>query len=256
MAPLFGYRPDPPDERDRPFAALAPKLAPVGSRGADPFVIPVRRLPKSQVGSSCVANAWTRAREILADLALPSGQLSPELSAQALYWMARQRHGEESVDEGTFLRFGAWVLTNFGTCFDDDWPGNEATINAQPPPRSFVDAYDERTSAYYRIESSADEAMLDAIDAAVCALHPVVYGVQVGEEFVEYDGAAGSVFGPPERSVGGHAMIIIGVRGAAPVRDFLSLTSWGIFGLGGLGTAWFSSEYMKTAQDAWVGTAP
>jgi hypothetical protein len=247
---ILGYRPDVPDIRDIPFAELSPKLR-LASPGTDPFLLPLLRNPKRQAGDSCVGNAWTRAREILGDA---TGVAVPELSGQFAYWGSRQRHGEQGKNEGTYLRTCAAAATKTGICEEATWPTDLGTILDQPPPAAFVEAHDYRLDVYTRIRSSGGQDMLDEIEQSVRSLHPVVFGVLVGPEFVRYDGSL-QVFGPPERILGGHALVAVGVEGVGDDRIWTWLSSWGEWGISGKGLVRCTSEYMRQASDAWVGTA-
>lgn len=247
----FGWRPSPQDSRDRPFGLVRDVLAAQAAApqaGAE-YRIQLHRPARDQVGSSCTANAWCGAVEIRADL---EGRALPNRAAQGLYWCERQRTGDASRDGGAWLRCGAESLRVFGVGPIETCPDNPATILEQPDPRFFVEGADCKLSAYYAIDEIDP---LDDIEIAVRADHPVVFGVYVGPDFVHYDGAPSTVFDPPTAILGGHAMIVVGVRGVAESREFLWRTSWGAWGINGFGVAWASAKYMRTALDIWVATS-
>lgn len=249
MKVSLGYRKDPVDTRDRKFGDdLRARL---GRRVAygDEYRIPLHRLPRNQTGNSCTSNAWMRAVEILSDL---EASPLPDLSAQGHYWCERQRVGETDRDDGAYLRTGGEVLTKIGVAPATTWPDNATTLFEQPDPSFFVNAEDGKITGYYRIDASDP---LDDIETAIRANHPVIFGADVGQEFVSWDGIDESkVFDAPASALGGHAMVCVGVRGVGDARAGLVLTSWGAFGLQGMGLAWFSAAYMRTASDLWVAT--
>lgn len=228
-----GYRPDPPH-----ISAARPKFGGGAVLVPDEYIIPHARPVRDQVGSSCTANAMCAAIELRADLC---GVACPRLSAQALYWFARQRHGEEHVDEGSY----PWALIDaaerVGICAADDWPDDAARINEQPGLRAAV------AGALVTGAQSVTDA--DGIRAAIAAGHPVIIGVQVGKEFEDYTGAAGVVFSEPSVSLGGHELCLIGYRPGA----FLALNSWSS-AWGDHGTAWLSEAYVMTSPDTRVVT--
>lgn len=243
---LGGYLVDPHDPRDFGFGALRPML---GATNLDEeCIIPVTRTPRDQTGQSCVGNAWCRALEILSDL---KGKPLPELSAQFLYWVSRQRHVAETTDSGTYLRSAADALSKFGVPASSACPDDLISINQQPPTFAFVTGHDARIDSYYRISESGRDG-LDQIEIAVRTGHPVVFGVGVAPDFVR---GTADFYGAPEHIVGRHAMVVIGVRDAGDERQFRWLNSWGP-SWGSNGQVWVNSPYMDMAMDKWVGTAP
>lgn len=251
---LLGYRKDMPDPRDRPFDHIRPRLAmraAVNTRFAvdNGYRIPLKRPPRDQVGNSCVANATARALEIASDIAGESISLR---SAQGLYWCARQRVGETALDAGSYIRCAADALTKIGCAPAEDWPDDPDTVITQPGARYFVSSEDGRISAYHRISSFTTR--LDDIELAVRANHAVVFGARVGQDFVDYNGDPDVVFDPPSVSVGGHAMVIVGVSGTGNDRTFTVLNSWGQWGQGGKGIAVVSADFALSMEDIWVFT--
>lgn len=239
----FGWRPSPPDPRDYKFADVLPRFSLAATTG-DEYRIPLHRLPKNQVGGSCTANSWAMVNETLSDLV---GQPEPDLSAHGLYWCERQQIGETDQDGGAYNRVGADCLRIFGIGPESSWPQSDATLFTQPDAGYFVAAADHKAAAYYSIAS------LDEAEVAIRANHPVVFGCQVGQDFVDYDGLdASRVFDAPAASLGGHAMHWVAVRGSGAGRQWLARTSWGAFGIDGMGLAWMSEAYAQAAEDLWV----
>lgn len=251
----LGYRPDIPDPRDRSFAEVRDRFTLPAAKSmrfaiGGEYRIPLHRAPRDQRGNSCTANAWCRALEILSDLD-DDEELRPDFSAQGLYWCERERVGETDRDDGAYLRCGADALKKLGCASSAVWPDDESTITKQPPALYFVNCEDGKLAAYYRIDALDP---CDDVELAIRSNYPVVYGVQVGQEFVDYDGDPSRVFDPPASPVGGHAMVLVAVRGEGDDRSFLSLNSWGRWGMDGLGLAWISAAYLRSARDIWTAT--
>jgi len=236
----LGWVKEPADERDYKFSGMASVLPRVNGRVEIPINIDVR----NQFGGSCVANAWCHALEILASNA---GVKMRRRSASALYWQARKALGWQDKDSGTHIRIAANCLQSQGVGEESMWP-NESPFADKPDAAYWMTAYDGMLTEYQRI----NDGDCDAIEQAIFAAHPVVFGVQVGAEFLQYNGDTATVFDAPARSVGGHAMVVVGVQTVARKRQFLVLNSWsedwGMFG-----QAWLSEDYMATGQDVWVG---
>lgn len=242
----LGYRRGTPRASDRCLSSIRPKLERLAVSG-DEYRIPLHRLPRNQTGNSCTANAWCGALETVSDL---TPTPLPDLAAQGLYWCERERNGETGVDNGAYIRNGAEVLQIFGVAQASTWPDSDATLFDQPDPAYFVNGEDGKIGGAVLAES------LDDLDTAIRANHPPVYGVDVGADFTNWDGLdASRVFDAPASPLGGHAMYLVGVRGTGDAREFLTRTSWGAFGLQGMGLAWFSAAYVATSLgDVWVAT--
>lgn len=237
-----GYIADPKDDRDRVWMPRAARFS--GS-----MVLLPQTTPISDQGSlsSCVANATCDALELLT-------QTPVQLSRLTLYWLARDTHGDACRDEGTFIRAAFGVLRRLGIPREDLWPYIEANVNVRPPILALQSGWDHRLDGFERIVARGS-ARGDEVEAAIRSGHPVVFAVEVGKPFAEYSG--GDVaFDAPARSIGGHAMVIVGVRRTSTRRLFLVRNSWGEdWGLREIhGHAWISEEYLATATDLWVPT--
>jgi hypothetical protein len=233
--------PDPPDERDFSFSQLALSRASKGD-----ITIPCERPARSQVGGSCVANAWLHAIEIRADiLRVPC----PNLSAQYLYAMSRWiSWGGCSAwgapDIGTNPRAAAAALSKWGVATQEDWPEVEATLNEEPSAFAKASADEWRAAvggvAYHRVGS------LDDIDASLSAGFPVVATYRIGSEWFAYNGI-GSI-GVPQQIIGGHAIVVVGKHDDNyEIRNSWS-PSWGQRGHGLI-----TRELAERFMDAWTG---
>ncbi len=81
---------------------------------------------------------------------------------------------------------------------------------------------------------------------AIRANHPVIFGTRVGSEFQKYVGED-KVFDIPADDIGGHAMIIVGIRiNSNGQKEFLIRNSWGNWGQ--QGHAWLSANYLMWSK--------
>jgi len=243
----MGWRPDPPDSRDRDFSVALPTLLasmPIGVVASDEHLI-ASTTPISDQGrlSSCVANAACDAFELLRGDGV-------QLSRLFVYWNARRSHGDECKDEGTFVRAAFSSLGQLGVCPEDMWPYEVESVSTRPSLIAYEAGYDHKIDGFYRIMK--DEAFLDNLEIAVRANHPVVFGTLVSNEFIDYDGKD-VIWHAPARPVGGHAMVIDGVRYVGGRRDYRLRNSWSDrWGMNG--HAWAASDWLMdpTSQDFWV----
>lgn len=209
--------------------------------------------PISDQGSrgTCSANAWMDALEILMGLEGPTRVV--QLSRLFVYWTGRVLTGLEDEDSGVYLRAVAHQLRKIGVVEESYMPYEDKLEAVLTPPRLslYTMASNHRINSFYRIKS-AGKRMLDDIELAVRANHPVVSSAQVSDEFVNYTGG-GHVFSAPSESAGAHAMLIIGVRTVGGRRQFLRRNSWShLWGDGG--HAWCDEDYVAMDEDVWVGT--
>lgn len=231
----------------RAFSSLAGKVEPTREH-----ILPTHT-PVSDQGErgTCAANAWMDALEIL------MGQENPrnvvQLSRLFVYWTARVLTGLQEEDRGVYLRAVAHQLRAIGVVEERYMPYRDSLDAVLTPPSLdlYTMASNNRIDSFYRITSEGT-AKLDEIELALRANHPVISAAPVSKEFVDYRGG-GHVFGPPARSDGMHAMILVGVRQVGDRRQFLRRNSWGK-AWGDEGHAWCDQDYVLLDEDLWVGT--
>ncbi len=255
----LGWKKDSPDSRDFKFSAMRSPLKDMAvANGDEDYEIDDSKIVVfDQLNEdSCVANAWTA--ELLILMYIEFGQVPAMLSRQFLYWTARCLSIQQSVDGGTFLRNGAKALATTGICLENIWPYDVAKVLTSPDEEAFFDASNNLLLGYYSV-TDIGLALADDLETAIKANHPVVFGTQVGQEFMDYTGAAADVnkvFDAPEINIkGGHALCLSGVRRLKGNRQFKVRNSWSNqWGLGGY--CWFSEEYIinTMSSDFWVGT--
>jgi C1A family cysteine protease len=246
----LGWKKDPHSDKDYKFDQLKNRLSAVSFSGE--HIIPENFPIYDQLSlNSCVANATCGALEILMGLkqSNPAG-----LSRLFVYWNARVYTKETDRDEGTYIRNAFDSLRTLGVCLENAWKYDPGMVFAQPNLESYKEGDDNTIDSFYRIDSTGSQR-LDDIETAIRANHPVVFGTGVSREFTQYTGG-GKVWGPPSSSIGGHAMVVVGVRIASNgAREFLIRNSWGT-SWGDDGHCWFNEDYLMSDQtnDLWVPT--
>lgn len=164
--------------------------------------------------------------------------------------------GAECEDDGTYVRSAFSVMKRLGVAAERLWPYDPRNVNVRRTIVAMQDAYDHRIDAYYRIIARG-AAKGAEVRAAIDAGLPVVFGVDVGRDFLNYTGGEGVIFEQPATSVGGHATVIVGYcRLADGSYAYLVRNSWGTsWGLRSVpGHCWISDRYLAFATDLWVPT--
>lgn len=198
--------------------------------------------------SSCVGNSVMDCLEILIGLKDP--KKVQQLSRLFVYYNARKYHNATNKDEGTFISKAMNSLIKYGVCLESTWSYDKSKVNKSPSIKAYKQAKDNefKIGAYYQIKDNSKK--LNAIESAIRSNHPVVFGVDVGKEYVDYRGSD-KIFDPPNDVVGGHAQIVVGIKYIDGKRCWLVRNSWGM-SWGKNGMSLFSDKYMLTARDCFV----
>jgi C1A family cysteine protease len=202
--------------------------------------------------SSCVANATADAFEILRGLSDPSAV--EQLSRLFVYWNARLYSRQTNIDKGTFIMYGMQSLIDYGICGENTWQYDPNKVFAQPNQLAYKEADDNtfKVDSFYKIRTLGSYRCQD-IETAIRANHPVVFGTNVDASFENYNGGNAAI-DPPSSWIGGHALVIVGVR-YNPNLEFCIRNSW-TSSWGNGGHAWLSAAYIMAdfTDDLYVGT--
>lgn len=242
---------DPPAQDPKFEEWLAPALDVRGVAGD--YTIP--NLPavfdQGQLGS-CASNAGAGALQIL----LKAENAEKQISRLYLYWVARSLDGTTSQDAGTYLRSIAQRMQTVGVCEEKYWPYDDSPTGKflkSPALEAEIRASENRIQGAYAITAEGQDR-LDQIATAIRANHPVVFGTQVGNSFINSDGSS-VVFPDPNDMQGGHATCLVGVQTVGGRMQFLDRNSWGT-GWGKNGYTWLDQSYIDWlyTSDIWVFT--
>jgi hypothetical protein len=253
---IGGWLKDPADPRDRSLEVILPALRQRSGWDGSPLGLHAiaENTPLSNQGrvSACVANSWCDAMEILRGLERPEDVT--QLSRLFLYWNARALHQATDKDRGTYIRAAAQQLRKLGICEERFWPYDPDRVSRPPPASCYTMAAENRLTGFYRV-SGQGEVRLRAVELALRANHPVIFGTVINKTFHTYRGGGHTFFIPESEHVGAHAMILTGVDRVGGRRRFLVRNSWGV-DWGDLGHAWIDESYLtwEGTDDLWVGT--
>lgn len=245
----LGYRRDPPKpagaKPDRDAAPTLGTAPPPPSAWNSDLVLGMLDQDRA---SSCVANAIAQAIRMAH---VKAGVIQPLLLSRLFgYYLSRAEHGEQDVDDGTYLRMFFKALNQFGFCPETYWPYDLDNINTEPPGSAFWAGFDQRTPTVYERISSAGPARIDDIKRAVAAGFGVCFGTDVSEQFCAGELGEGPIAPPVGLPIaGGHALVVDGYEGDA----FSIVNSWGT-GWGDGGRCTFSADYLAWPQttDIWI----
>ena len=204
---------------------------------------------QGQVGS-CVGNSVVGALELLN---IKSGAKHVDLSRLFIYYNSRLMHRCEDRDEGTYIRLAMGTLSSLGTCTESKWSYDPNKVNSRPSWGSYREAYAHKIGSFYCIKESGTE-LIDMIKAALSSGHPVVFGMIVDDDYMNYRGGVVPLPRDDRQNPGGHAQLIVGYD--EPQRVFIVRNSWGSsWGVGGYAYVPFDYLDRSDADDFWVPTA-
>lgn len=254
MKKLNGYRTSTTEIDCKKFSINA--LEKTATEKNDTYII-TEYTPISNQGSlgSCTANAVADCVEILKGIEDPNKV--EQVSRLFIYYNARNSINETHLDEGSYIHDALNSLKTLGACRELIWPYLEREVFTKPTIESYREGNDNTITEFYQIVSFSQR--LKDIEVALRSNHPVIFGTQVGSEFMNYDSGSddgNKVFGIPSDDVGGHAMIITGIRtNNDGEKEFLIRNSWGS-NWGDNGHCWFSSDYIawNKTRDIFVPT--
>jgi C1A family cysteine protease len=237
--------------KDKHFDQLSGILKSVSSNLE--YIIP-EYTPISNQGmiSSCVANSWCDALEILQGTVNPKAVT--QLSRLFLYWIARDLVGSQKSDKGSFNRAAAHQLKKVGTVAEKWYPYDTMKVFDSPELDLYTMAAKNRISSFYALYSKGNDRIKD-IEKAIRANHPVVISTGVGKDFMQYRGG-NHILTSPTKIEGYHAMVIVGVGWTInSKKKFLLRNSWSK-GWGDNGYVWVTEDYISNdmTNDLWVGT--
>lgn len=237
-----GWKPDPDDSRDVSFEKLGLVRASYAATTLKPYVVEI--LDQGST-NSCVAHAWEQAYRIRQGIAGGPwfSQWGKRLGSRLFgYRNSRRTHGEEHLDEGTYLRTYAKAVNVFGRPPEEAWPFIVRKVNALPAWNAYRLAFDSSgPQSYYRIDSFGEERAR-AVQAALSDRRPVVFGARIGAAFTQLGPTTRPV--PPTldpaKWIGGHAMCLVGYDANG---DFEVVNSWS--------PSWGNKGYAKLSR-SWV----
>ena len=213
----YGWCPDLPDHRDQfVVTALSEEPLPAHVDLRESFPAPY---DQGELGS-CTANAIAAAIEF--------DQKKEKIieftpSRLFIYYMERNIENAVSQDSGAQIRDGIKACAVIGACPETRWPYDISKFTIRPTPECYISAREHKIQKYARVTQD-----LDQMRAVLAGGSPIVFGFTVYDSFEGEDIETSGVLNMPaasEKSVGGHAVIIVGYDDAS--KRFIVRNSWG-----------------------------
>ncbi|RKR13718.1 C1 family peptidase [Arthrobacter oryzae] len=242
----YGWKPDPPDQRDRLYAAPPPVQetlpASVDLRPQCPPVYDQGRL------GSCTANGIAGAMAFDAIKQGIAGYSSP--SRLFIYYNERELEGTVDTDSGAYIRDGVKSVTKQGACFETAWPYDITKFAIKPSDDCYQKALDHQSLEYSRVARD-----LTQMKGCLAEGYPFVFGFTVYESFESPAvDASGTVPMPlhTEAVLGGHCVVAVGYDDASARFEIRNSwgTGWGDQGYGTMPYAYLLSRGL--ASDFWT----
>jgi hypothetical protein len=244
---FLGWKPDVPDHRDYPYAAMRlglerPAVLPPSKdlRPACPPVYDQGHL------NSCTANAIAAAFEFLE---IKNGGSGFDPSRLFIYFNERRLENDVQNDNGAYLRDGIKSIASTGICRESDWPYDIQKFADQPSDSCFQSAQTYKALSYFRMNN----ANIDELKSCLAAGFPFVFGFAVYDSFYRADSNGGIVSMPGDEVLkGGHAVLAVGYDDAT--ARFTIQNSWGP-AVGDGGYYYMPYQYLTTTQlsdDFWT----
>ena len=203
---------------------------------------------------SCVANSTVGA--IMAQMAHKQN-VDPSkiemLSRLFVYWCARdlETPPDTDVDAGTRIRLAFNSLNILGVCSEKTYIYDVLNVNIRPTILAFREAVANTISAYYRIDATGDDRLVQ-VKQALSSGCPIVFGTALSDSYRNVNDD--TVIQPPtDNFIGNHAQIIVAWSNSK--QAFKIRNSWGAnWGISGY--CWMSPDYIKAdiTEDLWVAT--
>lgn len=245
-----GYIPDPKDKKFIPFDKS--QLSKVAYSNDDIDLrefSPELRHDQGDTGS-CVGNSSIRSLEIKLGEKFGVDKITT-LSVMDLYSSARNlmNPSQSHIDQGTNVCLAMDALRLYGVCRDKSWPWDPSKINITPSVMSVREEALNKITGHFRMVSTGNN-LIDDIILNLRAKNPVVFGMNVGEEFMDYDSSSDPI-SKCTNIKGAHALCIVGyVSGKIIIEN-----SWGNF-YGNNGFCYIEPELLissaANANDFWV----
>ncbi len=243
---FFGWKPELPDHRDFPYAAMRMSLE-------RPITLPPQADLRPQCPpvydqghlGSCTGNAiagafhFDRRKQNLPDFVT---------SRLFIYYTERSMEGTVSRDSGAFIRDGIKSIATKGVCKEADWPYLIAKFADRPPRACYTAATKYKSLSYFRLNN----ANLEELKSCLAAGFPFVFGFVIYPSFFQGDTNGMVPMPASEATIGGHAVLAVGYNDIN--QRFIIRNSWGT-GKGDQGYYYMPYQYLTNlslSDDFWT----
>lgn len=246
--PGWGWIRDTPDQRDVMYGDLARLRLPHTLPRQVDLVAIARPIDDQGNIGSCVAQACSRAEEML--MIRVHGH-AVDYSRLFIYWNARVAIGTQNEDSGCMIRDAVKSLAQYGACFEINWPYDVEKYAVEPEFGCFVQGEQFQIKSYLRLRNTRLAELLTCLADGF----PFVFGSGIYESFMSAEVARTGIVPMPgwfDQMLGGHAMCAVGYDQDREL--FKIANSWGE-GWGDHGYAWMPFDYLTSdslSDDFWT----
>lgn len=208
---------------------------------------------------SCTSHAVCKAAEMFA---VANGQEDTEatdsldLSRLFNYYTSRSylTADYQQNDKGSTLRCALRAAKNEGVALESLWPYDVGYWNTAPNIAAYTDAENRKAGSYFRIQGKTPDCMkfytpgemFFRVKHALASGFPVIVGMNVGKHLLTLQ--PGAIYYPcnssidAQKSIGGHAMLIVGYTVVNKQPCFIVANSWG--------KQWGDSGYFLMSEES------
>jgi hypothetical protein len=179
-----------------------------------------------------------------------------DLSEQYANWLYMTQEGRNQCDDGLRTTLAARYLSTHGVCEESDYPYEDlAEVLTHCTTAPLASA---QNNAKYGIGQHVlidrlgllgpSIANPEYLEVLICRGYDIVFGTHVAWGNPDANGVYDVIldaYGNPQKSRGGHAMLIVGYDRSSPLPYIICKNSWGT-GTGDSGYYYLSYDYVRT----------
>lgn len=161
-----------------------------------------------------------------------------------LYLLMRDAMGCPNEDSGADSQHALYVLAQLGVCAESIFPYGKLFDDNGKAVRPSVDAIRDASDERIDVSAWVEINSLDALEQAIRADHPTIFGTEVDETIQAY--TKDQVLSEPDfrKIIGGHEMTVVAVRYVEGVRQWGVRNSWSA-DYGDAGWLWVDDSFLR-----------
>jgi hypothetical protein len=170
-----------------------------------------------------------------------------------LYGLCREVMGTKDKDSGAQSYIAVDRVGKIGVCTEKAFPYIDENMFGGIPPECYPEASDNKATAWFNLQGEGEDRLAQ-LDVAIRANHPVIFGTRVDAVIQSY--VKGQILSIPTGAfIGGHEMVVVGIRYINGKRCWRIRNSWGA-GYGDDGHLLIDDAFMGWSRlvDLWLMT--
>lgn len=244
----YGWRPDKPDIRDKPYSSIRPRTFKSVSL---PSIVDLPMPPIRDQGElgSCTGQSSMTVAMFNRTLQKETPEFVPSVLFN--YYNTRAAEGTIKEDAGAEIRNSIKTVVKMGFCPEELWPYVESKFKIRPPAAAYKSAQLYKAIEYFRL----DNTNLVELKTCISSGFPFVCGFSVyADSITNANEKGGFITMPSSKDTmdGGHAVVVCGYDDSKKL--FKIHNSWSTE-VGDKGYYYMPYEYMTNpnlADDFWT----